>query len=773
MAETTAAASVLDVPVVPERLDGLLAQSAAAHPARTALIGGGREMDFAELDRRVTAAAGAVRALVAAEEAPPRAATVAVASVLHPDFAVAYYATVRAGQVVAVVNPLLREDDLHHVLELSGARAAFVDATVYGRLAAVRERLPLLRDVVLIGEGADEAADAASVPTLDALVASAGDAAGQARPWEAPGAQDIACVQFTSGTTGRPKAVGLTHRNLAVNAAQIADAHLLDAGSVTVNHLPTFHPMHLNSAVRAGATQVLCTGPDPVDAVTAANGHGATHLYSLPVRLMRLAADPALAGLTLRTVERIASGGSALPPMAAGRLTARFGVPVFQGYGLAETSPLTHSDDPDHPVHGSVGRPVAGTECRVVGIESREPLPAGEKGEVQLRGPQVMKGYLGRPEGAGLDADGWLTTGDVGRVDDDGRLFLVDRLKDVFKCDNFLVAPSEVEQLFARHPLVRECVVVDLPDDFSGAVSGALVAPHRGAVAPGADPAAVVASVVASVNPLMPYYRRVRHAKAVDAIPRSGNGKVQRRVLREELIQHRAGAATPHAATHELPRPTDERPDMPAPLFTVVNTFTLKDPAGGAEFERRFLRHVEWMRERDGFDSHQAVRSSDRPDVYVNVGWWRAPEDFQQVMASEVFQAHAAEFHEIVDVSADPSMGVLRVEGRPVQPADEDGRRDVVVDEFTVTGDAAAFEAAFRAYAEQAATRDGLVHIDLARSLFQREGGYTAVTVWHTARQRAAAQSCPEYAAVLAEAGVRVIEATPVTGVRTAHAGKA
>ncbi|MBP0460082.1 AMP-binding protein [Streptomyces montanisoli] len=768
MAETTTAA-VLDVPVVPERLDGLLAESAAAHPARTALVGGGREMDFAELDRRVTAAADAIRALVAGEEGPPRAATVAVASVLHPDFAVAYYATVRAGQVVAVVNPLLREDDLRHVLELSGARAAFVDATVYGRLAAVRDRLPLLRDVVLIGEGAEEAADAASVPTLDALVTGPSGT----KPWTPPGAEDVACVQFTSGTTGRPKAVALTHRNLAVNAAQIADAHLLDADSVTVNHLPTFHPMHLNSAVRAAATQVLCTGPDPVDAVTAANDHGATHLYSLPVRLMRLAADPALAGLALRTVERIASGGSALPPMAAGRLTARFGVPVFQGYGLAETSPLTHSDDPDHPVHGSVGRPVAGTECRVVGIESREPLPAGEKGEVQLRGPQVMKGYLGRPEGAGLDADGWLTTGDVGRVDDDGRLFLVDRLKDVFKCDNFLVAPSEVEQLFARHPLVRECVVVDLPDDFSGAVAGALVALHRGAVAPGADPAALLASVVASVNPLMPYYRRVRHAKAVAAVPRSGNGKVQRRVLREELIQHRAEAATPPAAPQADHRPTDERPDMPAPLFTVVNTFTLKDPSGGPEFERRFLRHVEWMRGRDGFDSHQAVRSSGRPDVYVNVGWWRAAEDFQQVMASDVFQAHAAEFHEIVDVSADPSMGVLRVDGRPVEHADEDGLRDVVVEEFTVTGDGAAFEAAFHAYAQKAAAGDGLVHIDLARSLFQREGGYTAVTVWHTARQRAAAQAGPEYAAVLAEADVRVVEATPVTGVRTAHAAKA
>ncbi|MET9507500.1 class I adenylate-forming enzyme family protein [Streptomyces flavidovirens] len=524
-------------PDVPARLDGLLTEAAAAAPDRTALVHGEQRISYGELDRKVTAAAEALGTLL-----PGPGGTVAVASVLHPDFAVAYYATARAGQVTAVVNPLLREEDLLHVLTLSGARLAFVDAGLYDRLAGIRDSLPELGTVVLIGEGTRH-----GLPTLGEL------AAGPARA-DAPALspadlsavrEEVACVQFTSGTTGRPKAVRLTHRNLTVNADQIAGAHRLDGTSVTVNHLPTFHPMHLNSAVRAGAQQVLCAGPAPADAVAAANEHRATHLYSLPVRLARLAADPSLDELGLRTVARIASGGSGLPVQAAARLTQRFGIPVFQGYGLAETSPLTHSDDPDHPRHGSVGRPVAGTRCRVVDVESRAVLPSGSVGEVQVCGPQVMKGYVGGPDGTGLEPDGWLSTGDVGRIDEAGRLFLLDRLKDVFKCDNFLVSPSEVELVLGRHPRVSESVVVDLPDGFGGAVAGALVVltTEAGAGASTeAGRAAVLAEVLETVNARLPYYQRVRRAQAVDAIPRSGNGKIQRRLLREELLAHLAEA---------------------------------------------------------------------------------------------------------------------------------------------------------------------------------------------------------------------------------------
>jgi len=502
------------------RLDALVAEAARTRPHRTAVAAGERSLDFAALEERVDAAAAGLRALL-----PEPGAAVAVASVLDPDFAVAYYAPVRAGHVTAVVNPLLREEGLLHVLALCEARAAFVDAGLLARLHPLLDRLPHLEHVFLIGPGAEGA-----VPGVRSLAGLIARSAGVREPGAAPDPDDVACVQFTSGTTGLPKGVRLTHRNLTANAAQIAGAHLLDGTSVTLNHLPTYHPMHLNSAVHAGATQVLCPAPDPVDAVHAANRAGATHLYSLPVRLARLAAT-APEGLRLTSVRRIASGGSPLPVPAARALTERFGVPVFQGYGLAETSPLTHSDDPEAPVHGSVGRPVGGTECRIVDTETREVLPAGASGEVQLRGPQVMKGYLGRPDGSGTDAEGWFTTGDVGRIDASGRLFVVDRLRDVFKCDNFLVAPSEIEQVLARHPLVRETVVVGLPDEAHGAVAAALVVLADEATEPGT----AVKQLTAYIEEHLPYYQHLHHVEPVAAIARSANGKIQRRLLAEEL----------------------------------------------------------------------------------------------------------------------------------------------------------------------------------------------------------------------------------------------
>ncbi|MFD0023828.1 class I adenylate-forming enzyme family protein [Streptomyces sp. NPDC058382] len=501
------------VPGVPDRLDLLLSRAAEAHPGRRAVVAGGVEMDYATLDARVDGVAAGLQSLL------PEPSVVAVGSVLHPDFAVAYYAAVRAGHTVAVVNPLLREDDLRHVLELSGARAALVDPVLNTRLDQVRDRLPELREVVLIG------ADTEGIAGLTAETAPSPSGRGP---------QDTAALQFTSGTTGRPKAVRLSHRNVTVNAVQTARAHLLDGQSVSLNHLPTYHPMHLNSAIAAGATQVLCASPEPYAAVVAAARHSATILYSLPVRLARLAADPDLDSISMPTVRRIASGGSALPVAAARRLSKRFGLPVFQGYGLAETSPLTHCDDPTAPVHGSVGTPVEGTECRVVDIESRAVLPAGSSGEVQLRGPQVMQGYVGGPDGTGVEPDGWLNTGDVGRIDEDGRLFLVDRLKDVFKCDNFLVAPSDVERVLRRDPRVADVVVTELPDAMRGGVAGALVVLTAGASAAPDE----LADVVATANESLPYYQHVRDFMRLDAIPRSGNGKVQRRVLAQQLVQH-------------------------------------------------------------------------------------------------------------------------------------------------------------------------------------------------------------------------------------------
>jgi long-chain acyl-CoA synthetase len=484
-------------------LDGLLTRAARRYPDRVALRTAHATVTFAQLDRRVNRLAAALSQRVG------RMAVIALAADLDVTFPVAYYGIVRAGGVVALVNPLLREELLARMLTGVGARAFVGGPPVTDRIRSISDRLPKLELVLTTGE-------------LDSLPIAESRPDDGARP-----VGDLAVIQFTSGTTRDPKAVMLTNAGLLSNADQIAHAHGLSPAAVTLNNLPTFHPMHLNSAVHAMAAQVLCPADDAAEAIAMANEHHATHYYSLPVRLARLARDPRLSQLHLSTVRAILSGGSALAPQAAVDLRDHFGIAVVQGYGLAEMSPLTHADDMDRPTIGSVGRPLALTECRVVDVLGRHPLPPGTRGEVQVRGPQRMSGYLDPDEPTGIDAQGWLSTGDVGQVDESGLLYLTDRLKDVFKCDNWLVAPSEIEAVLAEHPGVADCCVIDRPDELRGAVACAFVVAREGDLA--AD------EVTEFVNGKLPHYQHLHRVIVVEQIPRSPNGKILRRNLRQTM----------------------------------------------------------------------------------------------------------------------------------------------------------------------------------------------------------------------------------------------
>jgi long-chain acyl-CoA synthetase len=498
------------------RVDDLLTRAATRAPDRTALRWPSGEQTYGELDDDVDRCAHALRALVGGPDA-----VIATTALLAPAFAWSYYGISRSGNTSAIINPFLTELRLVHVLRTSRAKAAIVPPHLHRRLTAVRDQLPDLEHLVLTEPGDPE--ETSGVPTLRELL----DAATPGGDLPDDGG-DVACLQFTSGTTGAAKAVQLTHRNLTVNAAQTAYAHCLDSSSVLFNYLPTFHLMHLSIAVTAGATQVLWPSDDIAGSIDAADAHRATHYYSLPMRLSKLASDPRLPRLEAPALRAILSGGSALPVAAATALAQQFGVPVVQGYGLAETSPSTHLGVLGNPKAGSSGVAVPGTDCRIVDVETREVVPIGDRGEIQVRGPQLMKGYLGREQADEVDADGWFSTGDIGRVDEDGHLYVVDRLKDVFKCDNWLVSPTEIERLLLRHPAVADCVVFDRPDEHSGAVAVALVVP--------AGDTAAVDELAAHVNERVPYYERLHHIELVPKIPLSPTGKVQRRELRDGFL---------------------------------------------------------------------------------------------------------------------------------------------------------------------------------------------------------------------------------------------
>ncbi|MER7312130.1 MULTISPECIES: class I adenylate-forming enzyme family protein [Streptomyces] len=509
------------------RIDDLLSRAARRAPGRLALSGPFGTLTYAALEERATRCAAALREL-----APEPGAVVGIAAVLDTSFAVAYFGASRAQHVSAMFNPLLREERLTHVLRSAEAQTVIVPPEMYGRIQAVRGDLPALRTVVLTHREAGFREATADVPVLDELIDAARVTAPCADRDRDRDSETVANLQFTSGTTGAPKTVMLTHRNLTVNAAQTAYAHRLSPESVLLNTLPSFHLMHLNIAVTVGATHLLRPGDDTVLALREGARHGTTHFYSLPVRLARLAADDRLPELSVPTLQAVLSGGSALTARIAAFLGGHFGVPVVQGYGLAETAPSTHFDDLGNPAAGSSGRPVPGTACRIVDPRTQAVLPVGVRGEIQVKGPQLMKGYLGGPQEEPVGPDGWFSTGDIGETDAEGRLFVIDRVKDVFKCDNWLVSPLEIENVLARCPGVTDCAVFEHPDEYSGAVAHALVVL--------ADEGADRDAVTRFVNDQLPYYQHIKYLDVVPHIPRSPTGKIQRRDLREQTL----GAST-------------------------------------------------------------------------------------------------------------------------------------------------------------------------------------------------------------------------------------
>lgn len=504
------------------RVDDLVRRAAEVAPDRVALAAANTRITFRELDDQADRAAAGVRRALG-----ETGTVVALAGELDPLFAIGFYGICRSGDTVAIVNPLLREEMLANLLRMCGAVMAIVPPVPHARLMRVLDRLPDLRHVVLMRSGAGDG----RTRTFGDLLAH--EPGGGARPAR-PDPDAVACIQFTSGTTGAPKGVRLSHRNLTVNAAQIAHGHQLDGDSVLFNYLPTFHLMHLNAGVGVAARHVLYAGDDAVAAVGAAARSGATHLYSLPVRLARLAVDARLPSAAVPSLRAILSGGSALSASLAGTLSAHFGVPVVQGFGLAETSPATHLGELDRPKPGSSGVLVPGARCRIVDLETGEVVAIGEKGEIQVDGPQLMLGYLGRDLREDVDRDGWFATGDVGYLDRDGHLFVVDRIKDVFKCDNWLVSPSQIEAVLLRHPDVRDCVVLERPDPFRGAVARGLVVAERA----GVD----VELLRAFVNDQVPYYEQLAAIDLVASIPRSPTGKVSRRDLNQRIRAEKEGA---------------------------------------------------------------------------------------------------------------------------------------------------------------------------------------------------------------------------------------
>jgi acyl-CoA synthetase (AMP-forming)/AMP-acid ligase II len=363
------------------------------------------------------------------------------------------------------------------------------------------------------------------------VLASLCDADQDASPARCLDPGQTALLPYSSGTTGLPKGVVLSHDNLTTAARQLGTALRLTPRDRFLALAPFAHVMgfvvSLCAPLAAGASVVTLPRYGLHALLTAVQRHQVTVLAVPPPVLAALACDPDVGCYDLSSVELIVSGGAPLGRDLQLEAARRFpGVIVGQGYGLTETTAVISVPDRAGMPPGSVGRLAPDTELRLVDPATGRDAGPGEPGELWVRGPQVMTGYLGRPEATAdmLGPGGWLRTGDLGRIDAGGHLFIVDRLKELIKVNALQVAPAELEALLAGHPQVADAAVIPRPDERTGEVPVAVVA-ARGPL----DPGELIAWVAARVAP----HKRIRAVRLVREIPRTPSGKILRRSLVE------------------------------------------------------------------------------------------------------------------------------------------------------------------------------------------------------------------------------------------------
>jgi acyl-CoA synthetase (AMP-forming)/AMP-acid ligase II len=449
-----------------------------------------------------------------------------------PEYAVAFLAIAKLGGIATMVSPLFNEAELTVQLKDSGANYLLTDPEL-AETALEAARAVNLREVFVLGESVD--VDAAT--SFSALQTHDGPAPSV----EIDPREDIVTLPYSSGTTGLPKGVMLTHYNLVAMLRQLETAAVLHCGDRVICVVPCYHVygFHavVNLALRTGATVVTLPRFDLEEFLRTLQDYEINIVPVVPPIVLALARTPLLDRFDLSKLETLHCGAAPLSVEVASEACLRLGARISYGYGMTELSPLSHltysASDEDKPA--SAGYCLPNTTCKIVGVESRTELGPGEEGEVCVRGPQVMKGYLGQPQATAelIDNEGWLRTGDIGYVDEEGALYIVDRLKELIKYKGRQVAPAELEAVLLSHPAIADAAVLPSPDEKAGEVPIAFVVLKHSTTA--AEIIDYVAERVAS-------YKKIRRVEFIDHIPKSPAGKILRRVLALRVRQEIRGS---------------------------------------------------------------------------------------------------------------------------------------------------------------------------------------------------------------------------------------
>jgi len=508
-------------------LHDVILDSCRRHPEKIALIdtSNGRRFTYAEYGDNVERVA---HGFVAAGLQPGD-----VIAIFLPnswEFAVAYHAATLAGGIPTLLNPNYREREVRYQLDTSGASFLITDGPLLNDISL--SGLPMLRRIFTIRQPIPQTQDFADLlKTTTATLP---------RPAK-PSLETVAALPFSSGTTGLPKGVMLSHHNLVANVYQVLgpNAAPFIPQDVMLCFLPLYHiyglTVGLSLTLTLGATLVLMPRFDMPKLLALLQQERVTMVPMVPPAINALC-QAAEAGHFPKEhcLRWIKSGAAPLAPELARRLTELTGVTVNQGYGMTEASPVTHvgyNAPPNMNRPASIGQPLALTECRILDVNDREVAP-GEQGELVMHGPQFMLGYWKDPQTtAAVLRDGWYYSGDIVRTDEDNFFYVLDRRKEMIKYKGFPVAPAEVEAVLLEHPAVRDCGVVAKPDPDAGEIPCAFVVLRPGY----ASSSRLSHELQTFVSDRLTSYKQPREVHFVDAVPRTPSGKILRRELRKTL----------------------------------------------------------------------------------------------------------------------------------------------------------------------------------------------------------------------------------------------
>lgn len=505
-----------DFPEIP--LSNLLVNTAAKYPDKVGYVNpDGKTITFSQLDKNTTGLATYLT-----DYGLKKGETVMVILPNGIDFVTAYYGILKAGGIVVPSNPMYREEEIRYQINDCSAAAIVTDNEHYMMIKNIKQNKKL-RFIILV-DGNDP--DTVSLKNILAE-----------HPGRTPSVFiqpkiDSAAIEYTGGTTGFPKGAVLTHYNLVSNAIQNALWFQWGPEDVIIGVLPFYHSWGasscVNSAIYTGARVLAFNHFNDEALLKAIEREKATVMYGATSMFIMLTNSPLISKYNISSLRYVKAGAMPIPPEIRTRWEQVTGVKMVSGYGLSEASPETHNSPLGRLKEGNIGIPITGTDARIVDeATGTVDLPAGEVGELIIKGPQVMKGYLNRPEdNKEALRDGWLYTGDLASMDGEGYFRIVDRKKETIKFKGYTIAPAEIEATIYQHPAVKECAVVGKPDTLSGEIPKAFIVLKDGHTVTKEELIKFCEGRVAG-------YKRIREVEFTDALPKTPVGKLLRRVLRD------------------------------------------------------------------------------------------------------------------------------------------------------------------------------------------------------------------------------------------------